>query len=80
METLNAYKKYLIIAVICIGTFICFRYTIHNQFTCWDDDYYVTNDPYIKALNADNLKVIFTKDITIRCVCCRWHSTIFSPV
>src|SRR5205823_5915601 len=44
--------------------FICFRYTLHNEFTNWDDDYYVTNDPYIKALTPYNLKVIFTEDIT----------------
>ncbi len=64
MQKLFVYKNYLIVAIICIITFICFQYTAHNQFTCWDDDYYVTNDPYIKALTADNLKVIFTKDIT----------------
>lgn len=57
-------KKILIISAICVLTFICFRYTLHNNFTNWDDDYYVTNDPYIKALTADNLKVIFTQDIT----------------
>ncbi len=57
-------KKAIIIAILCIVTFICFSYTRHNQFTNWDDDYYVTNDPYIKALTWDNLKVIFTEDIT----------------
>lgn len=57
-------KKAIIIAILCIVTFICFSYTRHNQFTNWDDDYYVTNDPYIKALTAENLKVIFTEDIT----------------
>lgn len=63
---MNSYfnKKAIIIAILCIVTFICFSYTRHNQFTNWDDDYYVTNDPYIKALTADNLKVIFTEDIT----------------
>ena len=64
MQKIILYKNYLIIAAICVLTFICFREAIHNQFTCWDDDYYVTNDPYIKALTPENLKVIFTKDIT----------------
>jgi tetratricopeptide (TPR) repeat protein len=58
------YKKALILSAICVLTFVCFRYTLHNQFTNWDDDYYVTNDPYIKAFTAHNLKVIFTEDIT----------------
>ena len=63
---MNSYvnKKTIIIVVLCVVTFICFSYARHNQFTNWDDDFYVTNDPYIKALTADNLKVIFTQDIT----------------
>ncbi len=54
-----------IIVGICIITFLCFIRTIHNQFTIWDDDYYVTLNPYIKALSWDNLKVIFTQNITL---------------
>ncbi len=57
-------KKLVFIATICLVTFICFSYALHNQFTNWDDDFYVTNDPYIKALTPHNLKVIFTEDIT----------------
>lgn len=57
-------KRNLTIAAICVLTFICFRYSLHNQFTNWDDDVYVSNDPYIKALTWDNLKTIFTEDIT----------------
>lgn len=57
-------KKVLVIVALAIITFICFSYTRHNQFTNWDDDFYVTKDPYIKALTAENLKVIFTEDIT----------------
>src|SRR4051812_19376927 len=57
-------KKILILSAICVLTFVCFRYTLNNQFTNWDDDFYVTNDPYIKAFTPENLKVIFTEDIT----------------
>jgi len=57
-------KKLLILGAICVLTFICFRYTLNNQFTNWDDDFYVTNDPYIKSFTAENLKAIFTQDIT----------------
>lgn len=52
-------KKTLIICGICILTFICFSYAMNNQFTNWDDDYYVTNVDYIKDLNAHNLGMIF---------------------
>lgn len=45
-------------------TFICFRYSLHNSFTNWDDDVYISHDRYIKAITAENLKVIFTEDIT----------------
>jgi len=64
MTNVTALKKYLILASICIITFFCFQYTVNNQFTNWDDDFYVTNDPYIKAFTPHNLKVIFTEDIT----------------
>lgn len=64
MTNVTALKKYLILASICIITFLCFQYTVNNQFTNWDDDFYVTNDPYIKAFTPHNLKVIFTEDIT----------------
>ncbi|NCX95115.1 MAG: hypothetical protein EBX41_01665, partial [Chitinophagia bacterium] len=57
-------NPYTIPAIIAAIVFICFHYTIGNQFTNWDDDYYVTNDKYIKALTLENLKVIFTQDIT----------------
>src|SRR5579872_7370645 len=57
-------KQMLILCGICVLTFICFSYTQYNQFTNWDDDFYVTNDPYIKEFTPHNLKVIFTEDIT----------------
>ncbi len=52
-------NKAVVIAAICIITFLCFRYTLNNQFTNWDDDYYIVNNPNIKALNAQNLKALF---------------------
>jgi protein O-mannosyl-transferase len=57
-------RQLVILGAICVLTFICFQYTQHNEFTNWDDDFYVTNDPYIKSFTKENLKVIFTEDIT----------------
>ena len=72
MDSLQEYQrksfllnpKTWVIAGICILTFTCFRYSLDNVFTNWDDDVYVTNDHYIKAFTAENLKAIFTEDIT----------------
>ncbi len=61
---LEKFKPY-ILAGICILTFLCFRGALNNQFTNWDDDVYIKTDPYIKAFTGDNLKVIFTKNITL---------------
>jgi tetratricopeptide (TPR) repeat protein len=57
-------QKTLLAACIAVIVFVCFRYTLHNQFTNWDDDYYVTNNQYITAFTPHNLKVIFSEDIT----------------
>ena len=57
-------QKSVMIAIICIVTFVSFRYTLQNQFTNWDDDFYVTNDEFIREFTPHNLRVIFTEDIT----------------
>jgi len=57
-------KKFLVLAGICVLTIFCYHRTLHNQFTNWDDDVYVSNDTTIRALNLHNLKTIFTEDIT----------------
>ncbi|MGP8217604.1 MAG: hypothetical protein ACLQQ4_18695 [Bacteroidia bacterium] len=58
--------KPYILCGICLLTFFCFRNTLHNQFTYWDDDVYVTNNPYIRSLSWENIKFFFTKIITGR--------------
>jgi len=58
------YTRIALAAFVAIATFICYHYTLQNQFTNWDDDFYATKDPYIKSLTWHNLKVIFTEDIT----------------
>ncbi len=59
-------KKILLISIICIVTFFCFRTTMSNQFTNWDDDYYVTKVDYIKALTPANLKMIFSDGLLVK--------------
>lgn len=56
--------RYWALAAICVVTFFCFQNSIHNQFTNWDDDVYVTNDTIIQHLTGPNIKRILTEDIT----------------
>jgi tetratricopeptide (TPR) repeat protein len=50
--------------VIAIVTFICYSYTLHNQFLDWDDWIYVQKDPYITSFSAHNLKMMLFHNIT----------------
>jgi tetratricopeptide (TPR) repeat protein len=52
--------------VVCIAitTFFTYRYTLHNEFTNWDDGLYVETNPYIKNLTPQNLKMILLHNIT----------------
>jgi protein O-mannosyl-transferase len=54
-----------ILTGICLFTFLCFINTLHNQFTNWDDNYYIALNPYVKAFTRANLKVIFAQNITL---------------
>ena len=55
--------KWLLIGAIVIITFFCYRYSLHNEFTHWDDNIYVADNNYIKDLTPHNLKMIMTTDI-----------------
>jgi len=57
-------KKYWVLLGICVLTFVCYQRTLHNQFSNWDDDVYVSNDTVIRTLTPAHLKTIFTEDIT----------------
>lgn len=46
--------------------FICFHYTLHNQFLSdWDDWIYIPKDRFIKAFTAENFHNMLFKDITL---------------
>jgi tetratricopeptide (TPR) repeat protein len=49
---------------IMLITFLTFSYTLHNQFTNWDDGLYVETNPYIKNITSENLKMILFHNIT----------------
>ena len=47
-------------ALIGVVTFIALSSSLGNGFTNWDDQEYVTNNPLIRTLSWDNIKIIFT--------------------
>ncbi len=52
--------KSLYLAIIVFVCLLSFWPSLFNQFTNWDDDTFVTENPRIKSLNPQNLKVILT--------------------
>ncbi|NLO67755.1 MAG: tetratricopeptide repeat protein [Bacteroidales bacterium] len=54
----------LLPSVVLIVTFFVFSPALQNGFVNWEDDVNVTENPYIRELNADNLRNIFTQTIT----------------
>ncbi len=60
----NPMLKYGILTAVLIVTFICFHNSLSNQFTNWDDGYYVVKNQYIKSFSAANLKMMMFHDIT----------------
>ena len=54
-------KKLILLLVIFISiiTTIVYYPSLKNEITNWDDDQYVTENPYIKSFSKENLKNIF---------------------
>ncbi len=50
----------LCLMLIAIITFAAFANGLNNNFTNWDDDTYVTQNPYIKDLSFEGVKTIFS--------------------
>jgi protein O-mannosyl-transferase len=57
----NIYKQpgWIIFLLLAL-TAVIYIPVFHNQFTNWDDDLYILENPYLKSLSFDNLKNIFT--------------------
>ena len=63
-EPANPNRALLMVLGISILTFLCYHYSLHNQFTNWDDDRFILNNPYLKNLSTENLKMLLFHDIT----------------
>ncbi len=55
------FKNNLLILVIVVITSFVYLPSINNNFTNWDDQKYVVENPFIKSISAENLKNIFSK-------------------
>ncbi len=51
----------LLLSIIGL-TFLVFLPTFQNDFTNWDDDMYIRDNPLVKSLSADNLEQMFMPD------------------
>jgi protein O-mannosyl-transferase len=58
--SVNSYSHYVILTCILIITFFLYKPSLNNKLTNFDDDVYVTENPYIYALTTENISKIFT--------------------
>ncbi|MDP1623660.1 MAG: tetratricopeptide repeat protein [Bacteroidales bacterium] len=56
---------FILLAIVVLVTFAIYTPVLHHQFTNWDDNDYVTENPYIRSLSPANLEYIFTKPIAL---------------
>ncbi|MGB1243575.1 MAG: hypothetical protein ACPG49_13690, partial [Chitinophagales bacterium] len=59
----NSQNIKYILAVIVLGTFLVLSPALKNDFTNWDDNFYVLNNPIISSLSLDNIRAMFTQPI-----------------
>lgn len=63
-EANSSWYKYVLPGGILVITFYCFHNSLSNQFTNWDDAYYITKNLYIQNFSSANLKMMLFHDIT----------------
>ena len=59
-------KKSILLLIILTVTFISFYESLQNDFTNWDDNFYVTGNKNIRELSLENIKNIFAISETDR--------------
>jgi len=60
-ETSSSFSRmaWMIAAACVVVTLVVYLGSLNNGFTNWDDDMYVTSNPYINSLSGENLQKIF---------------------
>ena len=59
---ISRYYEWLVVAGICVLTYLFFKEILNNQLTNWDDLGYIITNPLIKDPSMDGLKKIFSTD------------------
>ncbi len=57
-------KEWLLLVLVLLVTSLFFWPVLKNDFVNWEDDVNITHNPYVKELNAANIKNIFTQTLT----------------
>ncbi|MEI6681691.1 MAG: tetratricopeptide repeat protein [Bacteroidota bacterium] len=58
----DSWQPWVIVFFLLIVTFALYVPSLSNRFTNWDDDDYVTDNPYVKQLSVQNAKYLFTHE------------------
>ncbi|HTB31557.1 MAG TPA: tetratricopeptide repeat protein, partial [Bacteroidia bacterium] len=70
-DTLRAYNRsgnvlqWALPLGIALLTFICYHYSIGNEFTNWDDERFIPQNIFIKSFSSANLKMMLFHDVTM---------------
>jgi len=80
----QAFNSRLCYALISLITGIAFYPAINNDFVFWDDQYYVTQNPFIRNPSWENLRLLMTKIISLNfhplTMLSLWANSLFSGV
>lgn len=59
-DLFSSYEKYYL-PIVLVLTFLCFLPSLQNKFVNLDDPQYLTTNPVVQTLSAENLKIIFSE-------------------
>ncbi len=62
--SINLKNLWIPIVALSVIIFLCFSFTLKNQFTNWDDGFYVTNNEAVHKITPENIKIMFSKLVT----------------
>jgi tetratricopeptide (TPR) repeat protein len=58
----NRFILLLLVLIAIVATFFSYTPVKNNKLTNWDDDKYIINNPDIRKLDSEHLKLLLTKD------------------
>lgn len=54
----------VLMVLLSVITFLCYKYSLQNQFINWDDTTYIVGNPYIKSFSSENLTMLLFHCVT----------------